>query len=218
MKQYELVIFDWDGTLMDSIGKIVIAMQRAAEHLNMPVPTEQQVRDIIGLSLDKAVQQLFPNISQQQIAELAQYYSHFYKASDDFASPLFDGVVELLQQLKQADIKLAVATGKSRRGLDRVLALTELADIFDTTRCADEACSKPAPEMILQILSQLNVAPEKALMVGDSIHDLNMANNAGVDGVGVTFGAHDRVTLAQASPLAIIDNSLSLLDIINGIA
>ncbi|QFU22473.1 HAD-IA family hydrolase [Shewanella eurypsychrophilus] len=215
MKQYELVIFDWDGTLMDSVGKIVACMQQTALTLDMAIPTEQAVRDIIGLSMGEALSTLYPDGCAELQAEMKEVYSQQYLALNQTPSPLFDGVEDLLTTLNGLGYKLAVATGKARVGLDRVLTATELGGYFVASRCADEAASKPSPEMLLQLLIELDVSPDKAVMIGDSIHDLNMANNAGIDAIGVDYGAHDRDTLSQAKPKAVIRSPIELLKHLN---
>ena len=215
MKQYELVIFDWDGTLMDSVGKIVACMQQSALTLNMAMPTEQAVRDIIGLSMDEALTMLYPDGSAELQVKMKEVYRQQYLELNQTPSPLFDGVEDLLTTLNGLGYKLAVATGKARAGLDRVLTATELGEYFVASRCADEAASKPSPEMLLQLLNELDVSPDKAVMIGDSIHDLNMANNAGIDAIGVDYGAHDKDKLSQANPKVVISSPLELLKHLN---
>lgn len=215
MKQYELVIFDWDGTLMDSVGKIVACMQQSALTLDMSIPTEQAVRDIIGLSMDEALTMLYPDGSAELQAKMKEVYRQQYLELNQTPSPLFDGVEDLLTALNGLGYKLAVATGKARAGLNRVLTATELGGYFVASRCADEAASKPSPEMLLQLLTELDVSPDKAVMIGDSIHDLNMANNAGIDAIGVDYGAHDKNKLSQAKPKAVISSPIELLKHLN---
>ncbi len=211
MKQYELVIFDWDGTLMDSIGKIVNCMQQTALTLNVSMPSEQAVRDIIGLSMNEALNVLHPDGSSDVHGEMIEVYRQQYLKLNTTPSPLFDGVESLLTELNQIGYQIAVATGKARAGLNRVLGETGLDSHFIASRTADEAQSKPNPEMILQLLHELNVAPGKAVMIGDSVHDLNMANNAGIDAIGVDYGAHGIEQLQQANPKVIISSPLELL-------
>lgn len=215
MKQYELIIFDWDGTLMDSVGKIVACMTQSAHDLALEAPSEQAVRDIIGLSMDEALNMLFPLSSQAQQHQLKAAYREQYLELNQTPSPLFEGVEALLSQLNELGFKLAVATGKARAGLDRVLGVTDLSGQFVASRCADEASSKPSPEMILQLLNELDVDPAKAVMIGDSIHDLNMANNAGIDAIGVDYGAHSQDKLLQAKPKAVISSPIELLKHLN---
>ncbi|WP_064791554.1 HAD-IIIA family hydrolase [Shewanella woodyi] len=211
MKQYELVIFDWDGTLMDSVGKIVACMQQTAKVLELPTPSESAVRNIIGLSMQEALNTLYPDGSDSVYRQMIQVYRQQYLELDTTPSPLFDGAELLLQQLNQIGYQLAVATGKARAGLDRVLNDTGLGQQFIASRCADEAVSKPHPEMIHQLLNELNVEPAKALMIGDSVHDINMANNAGIDAVAVNYGAHGESQLLTSKPKGIISSPLELL-------
>ncbi|MCG9696980.1 HAD-IA family hydrolase [Shewanella sp. Isolate11] len=214
MKRYELVIFDWDGTLMDSIGKIVACMQQTAKELSMLVPTEAAVRDIIGLSMDEALNTLHPTACAKTREDMIAVYRQQYLQLNKTPSPVFDGAEELLLTLKDSGHKLAVATGKARAGLNRVLNETGFAAHFHGSRCADEAKSKPDPQMLHELLVQLNVAPEKAVMVGDSIHDLTMAKNAGIDAIGVSYGAHNEQILKQAQPIAIVASPLAMLPVI----
>jgi phosphoglycolate phosphatase len=190
MSELHLLVFDWDGTLSDSVGRIVQTMQFAAQQVGLPVPTEQAVRDIIGLGLPEAIDTLFPGLSDPAIAQgLAQAYAAQYIALEKTPAPLFPGVFEALGNLREQGFLLAVATGKSRRGLDRVLQQHGLESFFDATRCADETASKPDPLMLLQMLAQFSVGPSQAVMLGDSQHDLTMAARAGMRGIGVSFGA-----------------------------
>ena len=216
MKRYELVIFDWDGTLMDSVGKIVACMQQTATELNMLVPSETAIRDIIGLSMDEALNVLHPMACTQTREEMISVYRQQYLQLNKTPSPVFDGAEELLLALKASGHALAVATGKARAGLDRVLTETGFATHFQASRCADEAKSKPHPQMLNELLKQLNIAPEKAIMVGDSIHDLNMASNAGIDAIGVSYGAHTAKRLTEANPIAIVSSPLAMLPVITG--
>jgi phosphoglycolate phosphatase len=211
MNRYELVIFDWDGTLMDSVGKIVACIQGMSRQLCQAVPDEEAIRDIIGLSLELAFRQLFPNCSDARYLEMAQAYKAHYLELNLTPSPLFDKAEVLLQTLRDRGYRLAVATGKRRAGLERVLTETSLGGYFAASRCADETLSKPHPQMLLDLLAHLDVAPSRALMVGDSLHDLNMANDAGIDAIGVSYGAHSAERLWQASPRAVIHEPMALL-------
>ncbi|MCL1048885.1 HAD-IA family hydrolase [Shewanella abyssi] len=214
MKSYELVIFDWDGTLMDSVSKIVTCMQQMAGALSLVKPSENAIRDIIGLSMDEALKTLYPKLGQGQFEPMIASYKDHYLTLNTTPSPLFEGSETLLQELATQNYRMAVATGKGRNGLNRVLAETGLGHHFESSRCADESKSKPNPDMLYELLEELNVAPERALMVGDSVHDLNMANNAGIDAVGVSYGAHSYDKLIVAKPKAIIDTPLALLKVL----
>lgn len=214
MKSYELIIFDWDGTLMDSISKIVICMQQMADSLSLVKPSENAIRDIIGLSMDEALKTLYPLLDKANFEPMIASYKDYYLTLNTTPSPLFEDSETLLKTLSARNYRMAVATGKGRKGLNRVLAETGLAHHFESSRCADESKSKPNPDMLLELLKELDVAPECAVMVGDSLHDLNMANNAGIDAVGVSYGAHSRKKLLAANPKAIIDAPLQLLTIL----
>ncbi|GIU53256.1 HAD family hydrolase [Shewanella sp. KT0246] len=208
--QYQLVIFDWDGTLMDSIGKIVDCMQCVASDLSLPVPTDQQVRDIIGLSILPAMENLFPN-NADQYDDLLEAYKNYYLNINVTPSPLFDGIETVLTEIQAAGHTLAIATGKRRAGLDRMLAETGLGQYFMATRSADEAESKPHPSMITSLLEELNIAPEQAVMVGDSKLDIAMANNAGVSSIAVTYGAHSLEELLSQNPTATANKPTDIL-------
>ncbi|MBL0711265.1 MAG: HAD-IA family hydrolase [Colwellia sp.] len=210
MKHYKLVIFDWDGTLMDSVERIVSSMQSAAKTVGLTVPSTDDVKQIIGLNLTTALETLFLTITPEQVEAMLGQYKYQYLEGDKTPTPLFDNVENLLTQLKQNNKLLAVATGKGREGLNRVLGVSNTADFFHTTRCAGEMPSKPNPEMITSILTELAIAPDEAIMIGDTSHDLKMAQNAGVDSIGVTFGVHNKQVLEQYSPKAVVDSLVEL--------
>ena len=204
-KQFELLVFDWDGTLMDSAGAIAFSIQAASRDVGLPAPSDREARHIIGLGLNEAIAALFPELPRSDYAALVERYRHYY-LSKDIEIPLFIGAAETIAALHETGFLLAVATGKGRRGLDRVFEQTGLGQYFHTSRCADECFSKPHPCMLLEIMDQLGVPPAKTLMIGDTSHDLQMANNAGVSAVGVSYGAHPREGLLAFSPLACADN------------
>jgi phosphoglycolate phosphatase len=210
MHQYKLVIFDWDGTLMDSIARIVSSMQSAAINCQLDVPTTIAVKEIIGLSLPIALERLFPRGSEEQLSGMLEQYKHQYVDGDNTPTPLFDNALNLLNALKVENKLLAVATGKGRQGLQRVFSATDTEHFFHASRCAGEAVSKPDPQMILSLLEELNVLPEHAVMIGDTSHDMAMAQAAGVDRIGITLGVHDRDVLNRYQPKAIV-NSLTEL-------
>lgn len=212
---WKLIIFDWDGTLADSTGAIVQAMQNAAPQCGLPVPTEESVLDIIGLGLPEAIYRVWPGIDHTQMLALRQYYAEHYIQLTTEESRLFPRVPETLHQLRGADRRLAVATGKSRLGLERALRSTGLAEHFEATRCADEGAGKPDPEMLHVLLEQMGAQPEEAIMVGDTEYDLDMAERAGMRSVGVSYGAHDVHRLRAYNPLAIIDRIDELLELLN---
>lgn len=209
-----LVVFDWDGTVMDSIGRIVSSMQAAAQKSELLVPSAFAVKQIIGLSLDPAFNALFPGINDEKRQQLFEHYRDHYVLHDTTPTPLFDGVEQVLKQLKEQNILLAVATGKARKGLVRMFAETGLAHYFDTSRCADEAQSKPHPDMLQQILQELEIKVEHAVMVGDTSHDMKMAQAIAMPRIGVTHGVHDRDVLSQFAPKAIIDTIPELLRVL----
>jgi phosphoglycolate phosphatase len=203
-RRFELLVFDWDGTLMDSTAVIAGALQSACGDIGLPVPSEERARHIIGLGLHDALRYVLPGVPSSVYPQVVDRYRHHFLAREESA-PLFEGVVEALTALEAAGHLLAVATGKSRRGLDRVLERTGLRGRFHATRCGEEAASKPAPAMLLDLQAELGVAKERTLMIGDTTHDLKMAQNAGVAGLAVAFGAHPRDQLLTLQPLACID-------------
>lgn len=204
MKKYSAVIFDWDGTIMDSTYSIVSSLQAACREVGLPVPDKQQASWVIGLSLDRALYHCVPDLTEQQLPKfLAAYRKHYYEV--DKTLRLFEGMDEVLATLGNNQTRLAVATGKSRRGLDRALAQSQLEKRFHTTRCADETAGKPDPKMLYEILEELTLQPEEVLMVGDTTHDIHMAHSAGMDSMAVTYGAHDPATLEEATPLVMVD-------------
>ena len=212
--QIELVIFDWDGTLIDSQANIVQCLQWMSRDLDLPVRTERELSNIIGLGLYEALNSLFPESDPQDYQQMVNRYRYHFLSSDP--SHPFPGAEEVLTQLSNNDYLLAVATGKGRRGLDKALDNTGLRELFHTTRCADETRSKPHPQMLEEILDELGVEPQRAVMIGDTEYDLQMAKNAGVHGIGVSYGVHDSERLHQCEPVAIIDEIRALLNWLNG--
>ena len=204
-KRFDLIVFDWDGTLMDSAAAIVVALQQACTDIGLPPPEPRQARSVIGLGLREAISQAVPSVTEAQLPQLVERYRIHYLGSDQTLT-LFPGVAEMLAALNTAGWQLAVATGKSRIGLNRALAQTGIARCFETTRCADETLSKPNPQMLLEIMDALAVSPERTLMVGDTTHDLQMARNAAVAALAVSFGAHPRDVLQQETSLAVLDD------------
>ncbi|MEH8162976.1 HAD-IA family hydrolase [Aeromonas allosaccharophila] len=216
MQDIRLAIFDWDGTLMDSVGRIVACVQGAARDCELAAPTPARIRQIIGLSLDVAMSRLFPLCSdsgatsdERQIAALIDRYRHHY-LHDATPSPLFAGAGKLLHDWQSQGLQLAVATGKSRRGLDRVLDETGLRPLFVTSRGADEANSKPDPLMLEQILAELGLSPRQAVMIGDSVHDMAMAEAITMPRIGVTWGVDSRDALGRHGPVAVVDSMAAL--------
>ncbi len=200
-----LLIFDWDGTLCDSISRIAHCIHLAAEDAGIEPPSPQASREIVGLGLAEAMRALFPGVEEKQINQLRDNYSHHFMSKDHDPSPFFPGVQETLDKLKAAGYLLAVATGKSRRGLNRVLATLGLQDYFHASRCADETASKPHPRMLEELLSELGLPPEQAVMVGDTEFDMEMAHRARVHRLAVSYGAHDAGRLLKYEPLRCLD-------------
>lgn len=203
MKRYRAAIFDWDGTVMDSTHSIVSAIQGACTDLSLPVPSRRDASWVIGLSLESALYRCVPDLTAEAFPMFLERYRHHFLARDTH-DKLFDGIHELFAELRSHGVLLGVATGKSRIGLDRVMASMSLKDTFAITRCADETLSKPDPLMLMQIMDELSLRPENVVMIGDTTHDVQMAFNAGVDSLAVTYGAHDVPTLAQSNPGAMV--------------
>lgn len=204
MPSPSLFIFDWDGTLMDSERQIVHCMQAAAEDLAVVVPEYQAVRDIIGLGLPEAIQRLFPEQDAARREAIRQAYARHFLGGSGGSSDLFPHARELLDELRGAGHLLAIATGKSRLGLDRVLGGTGLEGVFHVTRCADETASKPDPLMLYEILAATGRPVEQALMIGDTTYDLEMAARAGMRSVGLAHGVHAAEDLEAHGPVAIV--------------
>ena len=201
-----LLIFDWDGTLSNSAARIVDCFQRAAEAANVDVLETETIRNVIGLGLPEAVSQLYPMLKAIDRERLKEQYITFFLAADQTPSPLFDGVKEGLLTLKNAGYSMAVATGKSRRGLDRVLAHHDFANLFVATRCANETQSKPDPLMLEQLLEVCGAMPHEAIMVGDTEYDMAMAQAIAMPRVAVSYGVHSIDRLNVYDPLMCSDN------------
>jgi phosphoglycolate phosphatase len=208
-KRFDLLVFDWDGTVVDSAGHIATSLQAASADLELPVPSDQQARHIIGLGLIDALTYLFPELPSARYPDLADRYRHHYLAGDHNVH-LFAGAYESLQSFRAGGFQLAVATGKARRGLDRALQSTNMTSIFHASRCADEGLPKPHPDMLLYLIEAMGVDRTRTLMIGDTTHDLLMARNAGVEAVAVAYGAHPRELLVEKSPLACISSFAEL--------
>ena len=202
-KRYDLIVFDWDGTLMDSTAIIAASIQAACRDLDLTVPDDNTARHVIGLGLLQALQHAVPDAPDDMYEPLTQRYRHHFLSQHD-TIPLYDQVRETIAELHESGYQLAVATGKNRAGLDRALQSTGLGEYFHSTRTADRTVSKPHPAMLFEIMEELDVPPERTLMIGDTTHDLQMAINAGVDAVGLTYGAHPEDQLRGLKPLALI--------------
>jgi len=208
-KRFDLLVFDWDGTLIDSAGAIAACIQAACRDLGLPVPDEARARHVIGLGLADSLAHAIPGLAPSEYPRVAERYGVHFRARDADL-PLFPGTREMLESLRASGHRLAIATGKSRAGLARALAHTGLARHFDATRCADQSASKPAPDMLLELLDELALEPAHALMIGDTSHDLQMAANAGVAAVAVSYGAHDAAALARHAPLGLVHSTAEL--------
>jgi phosphoglycolate phosphatase len=204
-KQFDLLIFDWDGTLMDSAAVIVDSIQRACEDIGLAAPGDRASRQIIGLGLTQALQTLLPDLPAADYPRLTERYRHHYLGRDE-QIPLFPGVNSGIRELHASGFQLAVATGKSRLGLSRALESSGLESWFAATRCADQTHSKPHPAMVLELIAELDADPARTLVIGDTSHDLLMASNAGVASLGVTYGAHEAGDLHPHAPLALMDS------------
>ncbi len=201
-----LIVFDWDGTLMDSEARIIACLQTAFSDLGLPELQPDLAREVIGLGLDEALARLLPQGDAALRAELAHRYRHHFLGDDQIPSELFPGARETLSWLDEQGYLLAVATGKSRVGLNQSLAKTGLAGIFAATRTADETRSKPHPQMLIELMETLGVKPSETLMVGDTEYDLEMARNAGVAALAVCHGVHPPDRLLAWRPLACLDS------------
>jgi len=208
-KRFELIVFDWDGTLMDSAGAIVASLQGACSDLGLPVPSEEGARYVIGLGLEDAMAYILPGVEPSVYPSIAERYrDHFLRHDPDTA--LFAGAAELVAHLHDSGFLLAVATSKGRRGLERSLTATGLKRYFHATRCADEGFSKPHPGMLEALMAELDVVPDRTLMIGDTSHDMKMAHAAGVPRLGIAHGAHARAALLDHEPLACVEDLAGL--------
>jgi len=209
-RRFDLIVFDWDGTLMDSVAKIVNCFRAALADVGLAEIPDPAIRHIIGLGLNEAVETLLPDTDAPTRARVVERYREHFIHLDPTYMPLFPGVVDGLQQLAAAGFRLAVATGKARRGLKRVLDQSTIAHLFCATRCADEALSKPHPRMLHDILAATGVSTERALMVGDTTYDLLMARAAGMPSLAVSYGVHPRAHLLEHGPLACLDSFIDV--------
>jgi len=200
-KQFDLIVFDWDGTLMDSTATIVKSIQAAARDIGLPVPSREAAAHVIGLGLTEAMQTVLgPDLEPKMYQRMVERYRHHYLTKDEELT-LFDGVEDMLHELSQQGYFLAVATGKSRVGLNRALNAAKLLSTFDATRCADETFSKPHPAMLQELTRELGQDLKRTVMIGDTTHDLLMAQNAGSAGIAVEYGAHPVDQLTACRPV-----------------
>ncbi len=208
-RQFDLIVFDWDGTLFDSTALIVRSIQAACQDLGVAVPSDEAAAYVIGLGLQDALQHAAPGLPPERYGDLATRYRYHYIHKQHELS-LFKGTLAMLQGLKARQHWLAVATGKARRGLNDALAHADLVGMFHATRTADETVSKPDPRMLHELMVELDVAPGRTLMIGDTTHDLEMARRAGTPCVGVSFGAHAPHTFAPYEPRTIAHSTAEL--------
>ena len=203
-RKYDLLVFDWDGTVLDSTGAIVRSFQAACRDVGVAAPPDELAREVIGLGLNDALRVCVPRLTDDQLPSLIERY-RFHYLSGDGELQLFPGMAELLANLVGSGYSLAIATGKGRLGLERALSNSGLRRFFAGSRCADECSSKPDPQMLLDLMAEFSAAAGRTLMIGDTTHDLQMAINAGVDSLAVTYGAHRASALAALKPLARFD-------------
>lgn len=210
-QRFDLIAFDWDGTLFDSTALIARCIQRAAVDIGLPEPEFERAKYVIGLGLRDALEHAVPGLPEARYPELGLRFRQHYLAAEEELS-FFDGTLEMLSALKARHHWLAVATGKTRKGLDRLLHARELARVFDGTRTADETQSKPHPQMLLELMREFGVDAERTLMIGDTTHDLQLAANAGAACVAVSFGAHEPEAFERFNPLFVAHSTRELHD------
>jgi phosphoglycolate phosphatase len=208
-RRFDLIAFDWDGTLFDSTQIIVRCIQQAVADVGGQVPSERDAAYVIGMGLMDALAHAAPDVPRERYAELAGHYRRHYLAHQNDLS-LFEGVLPMLAALRQRHHWLAVATGKSRRGLDEALRSVQLAGVFDGSRTADETAGKPDPRMLLELMREFGTEPGRTLMIGDTTHDLQMALNAGCASVGVGYGAHPHDDFEPLAPQAVVHSVAEL--------
>ncbi len=211
MKPFDLIVWDWDGTIADSTGLITRALITAAALADLPAISAEQARSIIGLGLRESIHRLFGDITQAQAQVFTGHYQRLYLAQENDIA-LFDGVADTILQLHQLGLKQAVATGKGRRGLNQALALSGLQDCFAATRTVDECFSKPHPQMLHDLLDQFSILPARCVMIGDSQYDIQMGQHAGVVTVAVSYGSQTAAQLAAIQPHYLFDHVPSLRD------
>ena len=208
-KRYDLIVFDWDGTVMDSTGVISGSIQAACRDLGLTVPDDATARHVIGLGLSQALRYAVPDLPEAMRPELVERYRHHFLAQDE-AIPLFEGAKETIAELHEAGYWLGVATGKSNAGLNRAMESTAMKNYFHATRTADQTLSKPDPAMLFELMDELGVSAARTLMVGDTTHDVQMAQNAKVDVVAIGHGAHPPEQLQELDPLALVQDFVEL--------
>lgn len=207
---HKVVIFDWDGTVVDSVEHIADSLHQAATELGFPALEREAYRDIIGLGIVEALEALYPGISRDEMLAIRDGYARYFFSKQTTPQQVFEGMTQVLADLNACGLACAVATGKSRRGLDQALRTSGLGSHFQVTRCADETRSKPDPAMLLEILEHFGVAPDDAVMIGDTRYDLDMAQRISMPSIGVEWGVHDRGVLQQYGPRAVVDSVAGL--------
>lgn len=212
--KYSTVIFDWDGTVVDSTYVIVDSIKKASRELGLEEPSDQKASWVIGLSLPKALLEVVPGLTERRLNEFIEAYQKFYFSADPDLK-MFDGVLPLIKTLREHGLYTAVATGKSRFGLNRALENHGIANLFDVTKTADQTQSKPHPLMLEEIFAELMVSPEECVMIGDTSHDILMARNAGCDSIAVSYGAHTLREISEADPSYIAHNVTELGHLLN---
>lgn len=212
--RFDLLVFDWDGTLVDSIDWIVQCIHQAARECAYEPPSEQASKNVIGLRLDEALSRLFPDATAVTKQQLIRAYQSAYRSRPVTRNDFFHGVYDLLQQLKQEDYALAIATGKTRYGLRKALEATGTSALFTATRCADETASKPDPMMLFQLMQETGIGSGRTVMIGDSIHDLQMARHARIESIAVSCGANSAQNLKRRNPLLCLQTTAELLEIL----
>lgn len=208
-RRFRFVVFDWDGTLADSTGLIAGSIQAACRDIGEPVPDDATARYVIGLGLADMLRHIAPGLAPERHRDLTARYRHHFLGGDA-AIPLFAGVQDMLDELETAGCLLGVATGKSRVGLNRAFEQQGIGHRFVATRCADEGFPKPHPDMLLHLMERVGAEPRETLMIGDTTHDVELARNAGVAAVAVSYGAHPPAELTALGPLALVDSVAEL--------
>lgn len=216
-QRFDLLVFDWDGTLMDSTATISQSIQAAFCDIGLEAPSRRDCNYVIGFGLKEAMQYLAPNLPDAEVQKLVERYRHHF-LNDEHQLALFEGVLEAMPRLRDAGYSMAVATGKARAGLDRMLSITGLGAYFEVTRCADEAFSKPHPAMLEYILDYTCTAPQRALMIGDTTHDLQLAINAKTHSVAMSYGAHPLDELLPLNPVTHFDDFTDLANWLLGVS
>lgn len=208
--RYKLIAFDWDGTLMDSVDLIASCLEAAFRQAGLPVLSPERYRRIIGLGLQEAMHELMPGLTGKDLESVVEHYRDCFLSAPPERMPFFAEVESTLDSLHAAGYRLAVATGKARRGLDRLFEQHDVCRVFSSSRCADESQSKPAPDMLLELMQENGVRAEETLMVGDSLHDIRMARAAGVDALGIAHGVNTCEELLTCGAIACLSSMAEL--------